>query len=154
VNGAGAFLAAMASKRDRDPGFGSSLCSRWFWSIQALAAVTDFGLSDPTVGSTIQDSDEYYFDLYTGYSSDLNIALMQIGLLAHRRNLIQGDGKDTNQHPDEVKKLENAIRNMISRDRESGLKFPSRASLDADTIGQFRACNTAYQHACFTYILH
>lgn len=160
VNGAGAFLATMASKRGyKVSGSPSSLCSRWFWSIQALAAVTDVGfLSDQTVGSTIQDSsDDYYFDIYTGYSSDLNFALMKIGLLSRHRRLtesdsFQSDGEDANGHSSQIKSLEIAIRNMIRRDHELGLKFPGHHLFDADTIGQFRACNTAYQNACLLHL--
>lgn len=155
VNGAGAFLAAIASQQDRDGlQSGSSLCSRWFWSIQALAAVTDFGfLSDQILASSIQnDSGDYYFDIYTGYSSDLNIALMQIGLLARQRGLAENDAEDRNDHQAKARKLEKKIKDMINRDLESALKFPKHHSLDASTIGQFRACNTAYQTASLIHL--
>ncbi|KAJ5125507.1 uncharacterized protein N7443_008577 [Penicillium atrosanguineum] len=155
VNGAGAFLAAMASQQDPNgPTSGSSLCSRWFWSIQALAAVTDFGfLSVQTIGSTMQGgSDDYYFDIYTGYSSDLNIALMQIGLLAHQRSMTENNREDDNEYHDQIRRLERAIRNMISRDHELGLKFPIHHSLDTKTTNQFRACNTAYQTASLIHL--
>lgn len=155
VNGAGAFLAAMASRQDLNgPTSGSSLCSQWFWSIQALAAITDFGfLPDQTIESTFQDgSDDYYFDIYTGYSSDLKIVLMQIGLLARQRSLTEKNTEDANEHQDQIRRLESAIRNMISRDHELGLKIPDHHSLDAKTIGQFRACNTAYQTASLIHL--
>ncbi|KAJ5190521.1 uncharacterized protein N7498_009506 [Penicillium cinerascens] len=127
---------------------------QWLQNETALAAVTDVGfLLDQTIESTIQDSsDDYYFDIYTGYSSDLKFALMKIGLLSRHRRLtesdsFQSDGEDTNGHSSPVKNLEIGIRNMIRRDHESGLKFPSHHLLDTDTIDEFRT----YLHSALKY---
>ncbi|KAJ5692714.1 hypothetical protein N7462_002137 [Penicillium macrosclerotiorum] len=140
VKGAGAMFSAVASRRDLDHSeYSFWLWSRWFWSIQALTAVTDVGtLSELSleVPAMQENHEDYFFDTYTGYSSDLNIVLVQIGAMAQKKQSIIPAGV----------KPRRARRFIIWR-RHASLRFPSHVVLDKNTVRQFEACNTAYQNA-------
>ncbi|KAJ5459593.1 uncharacterized protein N7458_001145 [Penicillium daleae] len=162
VNGAGAIFAEIASRRDLDRSeYSFWLWSRWFLSIQALTAVTDIGgLSELASEQTAKQvmENEYFFDTYTGYSSDLNPALMQIGLLAQNQEAAEYAHQSSLEYctsgekGDKARHLEQVIQDMIHRDRTMGLKTPGHLSLDMDTIRQFGACNTSYQNASLIHL--
>jgi hypothetical protein len=137
------------------------LWSRWFLSIQALTAVTDIGgLSELASEQTAKQvmENEYFFDTYTGYSSDLNPVLMQIGLLAQNQEAAEYAHQSSLEYctsgekGDKARHLEQVIQDMIHRDRTIGLKIPGHLSLDMDTIRQFGACNTSYQNASLIHL--
>ncbi|OOQ86471.1 hypothetical protein PEBR_21216 [Penicillium brasilianum] len=162
VKGAGAIFAEIASRRDLDRSeYSFWLWSRWFLSIQALTAVTDVGgLSELAADGIAEENleQDYFFDTYSGYSSDLNPVLVQIGLLAQNRETEEYDSELRNEHcvsgdtGDRARHLERIIQDMIHRDRTIGLKIPGHLLLNTDTIRQFGACNTAYQNACLIHL--
>lgn len=162
VKGAGAIFAEIASRRDLDRSeYSFWLWSRWFLSIQALTAVTDVGgLSELAADRVAEEhmEQDYFFDTYTGYSSDLNPVLMRIGLLAQNRGAEECDLELSNEYSirgengDNARHLERIIQDMIHRDRTIGLKIPGHLSLNMDTLHQFGACNTAYQNASLIHL--
>lgn len=136
------------------------LWARWCLSIQALTAVTEYGLSqDQGSQALIRHAvDEgHTLDIYTGYSSDLNVALMEIGAAAWRRQLSASDKTEPNgntetEMQEEADRLENMVQRIIHRDMEEGLEIPTQLPLAANEILQFSACNTAYQHAALIHL--
>lgn len=159
VNGAGAMFAEITSKRNlNESEYSFWLWSRWFWSIQALTATTDVGkLSEmASTEPIVQEYDQnYFFDTYTGYSSDLNIVLMEIGSLIHGSHG-SDNGADMEETESLIQKrslhLEASIKHMINRDMDLGLKFPDNALVDHNTSVQFQACNTAYQYSSLIHL--
>ncbi|OQE16780.1 hypothetical protein PENSTE_c023G06002 [Penicillium steckii] len=151
VNGAGAMFAEIASRRHLDESeYSFWLWSRWFWSIQALSATTDAGkLSElAPSASYIDDGDQrYFFDTYTGYSSDLNIVLMEIGLLMHK-----DDVETLSLSEEKSQCLEASIKYMIHRDTEFGLVLPDHILLDPNMTLQFQASNKAYQYSSLIHL--
>ncbi|KAJ5763277.1 hypothetical protein N7533_001958 [Penicillium manginii] len=159
VNGAGAMFNEIASRINfNESEYSFWLWSRWFWSIQALTATTEVGKVSElaSANSVIQEGDQtYFFDTYTGYSSDLNIVLMEIGLLIHREEAAVLDTESTESTSAIEQKsdlLETSIKYMIRRDTEFGLKFPGKVLHDPDMTVQFQACNTAYQYASLIHL--
>lgn len=158
VNGAGAMFAEIASRRNFDNSeYSFWLWSRWFWSIQALTAITDVGKMSElaSADSIIQEGDQnYFFDTYTGYSSDLNIVLMEIGSLMHREDVDIDSEMEESLDTVEQKSqyLETSIKYMIRRDKEVGLKFPDHVLLNPAITAQFEACNTAYQYSSLIHL--
>lgn len=162
VKGAGAIFAEVASRRDIDRSeYSFWLWSRWFLSIQALTAVTDVGglseVASEKAAEYVLEQD-YFFDTYTGYSSDLNPVLMQIGRLAQSRGAAESDCQLSNENcvssrkDEKARYLERIIQDMIHRDRTIGLKIPGHLSLNMHTLRQFGACNTAYQHTSLIHL--
>ncbi|CAI7676939.1 unnamed protein product [Penicillium pancosmium] len=159
VNGAGAMFNEIASRINfNESEYSFWLWSRWFWSIQALTATTEVGKVSElaSANSVIREDDQsYFFDTYTGYSSDLNIVLMEIGLLMHR-----GEAADLNTESGETAcgveeksdQLETSIKYMIRRDADFGLKFPGDVLHNPGMTVQFQACNTAYQYASLIHL--
>ncbi|PLB53356.1 hypothetical protein P170DRAFT_380002 [Aspergillus steynii IBT 23096] len=159
VNGAGAMFTEIVSRSDLDESENSFwLWSRWFRSIRALSAVTDIGNLSGTASRdlTTQDVDRsYFFDTYTGYSSDLNIVLMEIGSLLHLKGLSDvriASVETRNTIEQKAEELKRSILYMIRRDTELGLKFPDQALITPETTFQFQACNTAYQYSGLIYL--
>lgn len=136
------------------------VASRWYRSIEALSALTDTktatyeAMQDPVF---VIDDGEYYFDIYTGYSSDLNSALEEIGELARRRRRIDMQNSDGRaqmmaQLQLAACQLDLKIQAMIQRDEQNGLKIPPDISIQGNELRQFSACNTAYQHSALICI--
>lgn len=159
VNGAGAMFNEIASRINfNESEYSFWLWSRWFWSIQALTATTEVGKVSElaSANSVIREDDQsYFFDTYTGYSSDLNIVLMEIGLLMHREEAADLDAEPRESVcgvEEKSDQLETSIKYMIRRDADFGLKFPGDVSHDPDMTVQFQACNTAYQYASLIHL--
>lgn len=162
VKGAGAIFAEIASRRDLDRSeYSFWLWSRWFLSIQALTAVTDVGGLSEGAGERAAEQEmeqDYFFDTYTGYSSDLNPVLMQIGMLALNHGAGEFNYQGTNEvcvssgKDEKARHLERIVQDMIHRDRTIGLKIPGHVSLNMNTLQQFGACNTAYQNTSLIHL--
>jgi len=156
VNGAGAMFSEIASRRHLDESeYSFWLWSRWFWSIQALSATTDAGKLPGLASSEsfMEDGDHrYFFDTYTGYSSDLNIVLMEIGLLMHRDDVETRSQKHVDIAEEKAQCLEISIKHMIHRDTEFGLVLPGHILLDANMTLQFQASNKAYQYSSLIHL--
>lgn len=159
VNGAGAMFNEVASRINfNESEYSFWLWSRWFWSIQALTATAEVGKVSElaSANSAIREDDQsYFFDTYTGYSSDLNIVLMEIGRLMHREETAKLDaesGEFISAIEQKSDHLETSIKYMIRRDTEFGLKFPGKVLHDPDMSVQFQACNTAYQYASLIHL--
>lgn len=165
VDGARAILDSV---RSNNGGFGPDsdqwLTERWYSSIEALSAVTIRGLTqsplqqeqDPRSTFYTTKNDDTFLDIYTGYSSDLNLVFMEIGSLSRRLKQAESRSGEVGMLSEaliqnEAHRLELVVRGMIRRDKEEGLKIPCEVSLQKDEIRQFNACNAAYQHSALIH---
>lgn len=176
VNGAKAIIETALSRASaiEDKDLSKRLPFQWYSSIEALTALTAQGLQDERVGDDLQsipksillqsssDDENYYFNIYTGYSSDLDSVFKKIGFLARElqriereetvemdmwnRALIEADFQQ------EALSLERTVLSMISRDDKQGLKLPPNVDLKVEEIRQFCACNKAYQYSALIHI--
>lgn len=138
------------------------LTSRWYSSMEALTALTDRGAingteqGDEALTADIEfvASRDHSLDIYTGYSSDLNTVLKEIGILAKKRQRLAAshDSQSVNDLQIQSDRLEEMLQKMIRRDSEEGLKIPPNVLLPKDQLKQFNACNVAYQHSALLHI--
>lgn len=164
VNGAKAVLTSSASQKEQYLWHQADWLSlRWYESIQSLGALTENFLRAKRTDHLAQDhdwllqpdSDSYSFDLYTGYSSDLNMVFRDIG----RSIKDAGSGGQWNEQTspkslrDKAYSLEVTVRDMISRDATEGLRFPLDISLSEHEAEHFAVCNEAYQYSALIHIL-
>ncbi|KAJ5825217.1 hypothetical protein N7474_002355 [Penicillium riverlandense] len=160
VNGARAIFESSDPKDIwADPEPSRWLWARWCLSIQALAAVTDIGLPPkPNSQDLIRQAvhEKPLLDIYTGYSADLNVAFMEIGAAAWKRQALDSElTSDDTAEPElqrEADRLESMLQEMIRRDSEEGLRVPAHLSLSEDYIRQFSACNAAYQYSALIHL--
>lgn len=174
VNGAKAIIETALSRASIDGGKELSdwLTFRWYSSIEALTALTDRGLRSQRIRTNseslfdlilqqqVSHANDYYFNIYTGYSSDLDPVFKEIGSILEQRQLsdnirdmrmdtttlIEGDSQQ------KASSLEQKVLSMMSRDDEHGLKLPLDVDLTVEELYQFRACNKAYQHSALIHI--
>lgn len=138
------------------------LTARWYSSVESLAAITYNGLSTGQVElgprALISNVKSYVLDIYTGYSSDLDMAFKEIGAASWERRRLESDKKDSwssiseSDLISEADWLEQSVYAMISRDLQSGLTLPAHVKLSAREIRQFEACNEAYQYVALIHI--
>lgn len=164
VNGAKAVLTSSASPKEQSLWHQADWLSlRWYESIQSLGALTENFLRAKRTDDLAQDhdwllqqtSDSYSFDLYTGYSSDLNMVLRDIGRSVKDA---ESSGRWNEQTlprglRDKAHILEITVRDMISRDAIEGLRFPLDVSLSEQEAEHFAVCNQAYQYSALIHIL-
>jgi hypothetical protein len=97
-----------------------------------------------------------FLDTYTGYSADLNVAFMEIGAAAWKRQALEremtSDDTAEAELQREADRLESMVQGMIRRDSEEGLRVPAHLSLSEDDIRQFSACNAAYQYSALMHL--
>lgn len=91
------------SDPDPDPDVDNSFLFRWYFSVEALTSLTNRGLStgqvelkpkrsrgsEAPLGQAYHDDLDYYLDIYTGYSSDLNTTFIEIGAAAWERQRLE-----------------------------------------------------------------
>jgi hypothetical protein len=99
--------------------------------------------------------DERYLDIYTAYSTDLNVAFKEIGAAAWERRRINEEGDkatllSNNDLDEESKWLEFSVCNMIGRSafRPSDLQVLSHSEIE-----EFQACDETYQATALIHIL-
>lgn len=164
VSGAKAVLTSSASQEERSPWQQADWLSlRWYESILSLGALTENFFRAKRPDDLVQDhdwllqqdSDSYSFDLYTGYSSDLNMVFRDIG-----RSLKEAASSDQWNEQiipkglrDKAHLLEITVRDMISRDATEGLRFPLDVSLSEKEAEHFAVCNEAYEYSALIHIL-
>lgn len=164
VNGARAVLASASAESEWLSCYSAHwLTLRWYESIQSLAALTERCLHANPADTLTQDEDRLWqpdsnshsFDLYTGYSSDLNVVFQEIGRAAmDARVKDQPDGQIASRDlREKANSLEHTVRRMIFRDAIEGLRLPSGVSMSKEEVEQFNVCNTAYQYSALIHIL-
>lgn len=129
------------------------LTSQWYQSVEALAALTTRGpsSSEDDMSETGIVEVDCLFDLYTGYSPDLNQAFKRIGRAAQKRARLTTEPGYCDEVEAEATFLEQSVYRMIARDM-NGLRFPPDIQLEPDEARQFTACNTAYQYSALIHI--
>lgn len=162
LKGARALLKTTATSGLSINASGGWLIARWYISIEALSALTNDETRDeqqeaiqPIINSVVTQGS--MLDIYAGYSADLHLALKDIGGLMQQYTSVRYDYggedilSDLLRHCDECIEIEQRVENMITRDKNDGLRIPAELSLNTDEVRMFSACNTAYQ---FTALLH
>lgn len=174
VNGAKAIIESALSRASSGGSERPSnwLTFQWYSSIEALTALTDRGLQNGRVDSSSElvadsilrrpasNARDYYFNIYTGYSSDLDPIFKEIGLIfveRQRSDSTKAIRMDANTIPEanfhqKALLLEQRVLSMMSRDNEHGLMLPLEVHLTVEELRQFQACNKAYQHSALIHI--
>jgi hypothetical protein len=121
----------------------SKLINQWYRSIEALSAVSNRGSINHVDFNEVKFQDDIIFDMYAGYTPDLNAVFRQIGIARH----LPADARHS-----QGDQLMETVHKMIKRD-EQMLKFPTEASLSPREIPQFVGCNIVYQQSALILIL-
>lgn len=165
VDGARVILKSIQCSDQRHQEPSDWLITKWYSSIEALSALTsrcssgtqtkEGQLTQETLFSMVEEN--CLLDLYAGYSSDLNLAFREIGILIKQLQQTKGDNDRSlpvaeSRLESQARCLEKMVQDMIRRDYEEGLKIPAEVPLDLNEIRRFEACNTAYQHTALIYI--
>ncbi|KIW02722.1 uncharacterized protein PV09_06156 [Verruconis gallopava] len=141
------------------------LASRWFLSIEALTSLTERGLRNSEAeqstarfgpktafGEDGLFDPDFYYDVYGGYSSDLNRVFRRIGSAALERRRLQDNMLPSESAlGEEATFLEQSIHFMRKRDQDNGLRIPPELRLRDGDLHQLAACNEAYM---FTALIH
>lgn len=151
VEGAKAIADSISKERALTSNHGNSIAdvlsersgevtSKWYFSIEALTALTERGLATgqveprerrrpgprPLISQYETNHEEIYLDLYTGYSSDLNTAFKEIGAAAWERRRL-----NTRNH-DWTRIASNSHRRYSSPVEESTILYASPLSSPSD----------------------
>jgi hypothetical protein len=105
----------------------------------------------------ISNTKSCVLDIYTGYSSDLDMAFKEIGAASWERRRLEAEEDrwspiTEDDLTSEADWLEQSVQTMISRDLQSGLTLPAHIELSDREIKQFEACNEAYQYVALIHI--
>ncbi|KFY23422.1 hypothetical protein V493_05855 [Pseudogymnoascus sp. VKM F-4281 (FW-2241)] len=139
------------------------LVDSWYASIESLMALTTRrGLSKVQIEQFGQrellheaQPGNRYLDIYTAYSTDLNISFREIGAAARERQQLNANGDKTtvvsNLDLDEkANLLEFSIRSMIGK---SAFRQNDLQVLSYHEAQQFQACDETYYHTALIHIL-
>jgi hypothetical protein len=139
------------------------LVDSWYESIESLTALTTsrglltgqlekFG---PRALVREAHPDDKYLDVYTAYSTDLNVAFKEIGAAAWERRRINAEGEkgtilSSSDLDEEAKWLELSVQTMIGKSefRPGDLQVLSHTEAE-----EFQACDEAYQATALMHIL-